>query len=192
MPSQQEKRFGLMGVRLLQPRKMWIENEHGQAIVEFALILPILLILLLLPIDFYRYIDMKMLLNSAASESLSQLDYASVSSGSTASNLMNTIHLTYGDQMDTGRVTINKLELGSTDTKNYTYYVYSSDKADPSNFWNQFEERPSTYQCQSVELQLSYELQPITFWGRWMLGSSCRINSRCFSRAIYAGGYATP
>lgn len=169
--------------------KTWIKDEHGQAIVEFALILPILLILLLLPVDFYRCIQVKMLLNSAASESLSQLDYSSVANGSTVNDLIGTIHLTYGDQLDTGRVTINRLDLGSTDTKNYTYYVYSSDRANTSNFWNQFEERPSTYQCQSVELQLSYELQPITFWGRWMLGPSYQINSRCFSRSLYVGGY---
>lgn len=168
------------------------ECESGQAIVEFALILPLLLLILLLPIDFYRCINTKMILNSAASESLCQADYASVANGTLANDLMDTIRATYGDQLDAGRVTVEKLDLGAKSTETYTYYVYSSDKADPGNFWNQFESRPSSYEGQHIELQLSYEVEPITIWGEMFLGTSYQVKSRSFSRTIYAGGYTTP
>lgn len=163
--------------------------ECGQAIVEFALILPILLLLLLLPFDFYRCINMKMILNSAASESLCQVDYASIANGTLANDLMDIIRTTYGDQLDAGRVTVEKLDLGAKSTETYTYYVYSSDKADPGNFWNQFESRPSSYEGQHIELQLSYEIEPVTMWGEMFLGASYQVKSRSFSRTIYAGGY---
>lgn len=165
------------------------ENERGQAIVEFALILPILLIILLVPVDFYRCINATMTLNSAVSESLCQLEYSSVANNTVPNDLMSAIRSTYGDKLDVGMVTFKNLDVQSEDTENYTYYVYSSDRADPSNFWNQFEARPSSYQCQNVTVQLTYDLHPITPWGQMFLGSTYQVTSRNFSRALYAGGY---
>lgn len=49
-------------------KKDLIKNESGQSLVEFALILPILIILLSMVVDVWRVYDTKLLLQSVASE----------------------------------------------------------------------------------------------------------------------------
>ena len=49
-------------------KKDLIKNESGQSLVEFALVLPILIILLSMVVDVWRVYDTKLLLQSVASE----------------------------------------------------------------------------------------------------------------------------
>ncbi len=168
----------------------WRKTETGQSLVEFAIILPILVLLLTLPVDFFRYINTKMILSSAASESIGQLNYASVSSGSAEADIKKMINDYYGDRLDNDKVQID-FNKGSLVKKNYTYYVYSSDKADPNplNYGKQFEKRPSSYQCMEIQVQFSYELSPITYWGVLFLGNTFDIKTPAYTRKVYAGGY---
>ncbi|WHH57945.1 TadE/TadG family type IV pilus assembly protein [Petroclostridium sp. X23] len=168
----------------------WRKAETGQSLVEFAIILPILVLLLTLPVDFFRYVNTKMILSSAASESISRLNYASVSSGNAVNEIMQTINDYYGDRLDSSRVQIS-FNMGSLEDENYTYYVYSSAKAnpDPSHYWDQFEDRPASYQCMEVQVQFSYELSPITYWGVLFLGSTFDVQTPAYTRNVYAGGY---
>ncbi len=176
---------------LAEKKQTSIAKESGQSLVEFALLLPILMLLLLIPVDLYRYANAKMILKSAASEGISQLTYADVSTGDTANALRQTVEDYYGDKLDTGRVTISLLNESPPFAENYTYYVYSSEKAieNPTNFWNQFESRNSSYKCMEVQVQMTYTLKPVTFWGSLLLGSSFDVVTPVYSRDVYVTGY---
>lgn len=165
-------------------------DESGQSFVELAMILPILIILLTLPIDYFRYISTKTILSSAASDSIVQLNYASIASGTAVADIKTTLNINYGDRLDTGSVLVT-FDTSAPVTKDYSYYVYSSALADPDpeDYWNQFEDRESNYQVEDVELQFSYELTPITFWGKLFLGSSINVQTPVYTRSLYAGGY---
>lgn len=167
----------------------WRQSEQGQSIVEFAIIIPILILLVMLPVDYFRYINTRMLLCSAASEGIGQLTYASIDNGTVSSDFINTLNTAYGDRLDIGRVTISTMNYGAVTKQNYTYYVYSSDKADPLNYWNQFDQRPASYQCAEVEIQLTYTIEPLTFWGSMYLGDKINITTPVYTRSVYAGGY---
>ena len=168
----------------------WLSTEKGQSLVEFAIILPILVLLLTLPVDYFRYINTKMILSSAASECIGELNYTSVSSGNAVSDIKQTLDDNYGDRLESDEVGIS-FDKGSLDKKSYSYYVYSSAKADPdpSHYWNQFEDRPGSYQCMEVEVKFNYEMSPITYWGVFFLGNTFEVNTPVYTRKIYAGGY---
>lgn len=166
-------------------------TENGQALAEFGILLPVLILLLLVPVDLYRFANAKMILKSAASESINQLTYADISSGNAANTIRQTVEEYFGDKLDTGRVTISVLNEMPSVAENYTYYVYSSDKAvkNPGNFWAQFENRNSSYKNMKVELQMTYTLNTVTFWGSFFLGDPFEVSTPVYSRNIYVTGY---
>ena len=168
----------------------WRKSEQGQSVVEFAVVLPVLILLFTVPIDFFRYINTRTLLCSAASESISQISYSSVQNNTLGADAMQLMQKTYGDRVDVGRVKISA-DSGSVEKKNYTYYVYSSDKAnaDPDDYWCQFDQRPSSYQCVDVRLQFSYDLTPVTIWGSLFFGDTFSVKTPIYTRSVYAGGY---
>ena len=171
----------------------WKKAESGQSLVEFAIILPILMLLLTLPVDFFRYLNTKMLLSSAAGESIGQLNYAAASSATAEDDILDTMSAYYGDRLDAGKVQVAKYDTGAINKKNYTYYVYTSDKAtpDPAHYWDQFDDRPSSYQCMEVQVQFSYEVPTVTFWGTLFLGNTYEVLTPVYTRSIYAGGYTS-
>lgn len=169
----------------------WKKTETGQSLVEFAIILPILVLLMTLPVDFFRYINTKMILNSAATECIGQLTYASVSSSSSLEmeeKIRDMICDYYGDRLDNEKVQIT-FTKGNHDTEDYTYYVYSSLLAGEANFGDRFEGRSSSYQCQEVQVDFSYQMSPITYWGEIFLGDTFDIQTPAYNRKLYAGGY---
>ncbi|SHI18926.1 TadE-like protein [Sporobacter termitidis DSM 10068] len=163
-------------------------DETGQSLVELALILPLLIMLLTVPVDYFRYINTKTILSSAASESIGQLSYASIDSGSADSDIRETARDCYKDRLDSNKIGVD-FTHGRLENVEYPYYVYSSDRQDPDNYWNQFDPRDSNYQTMEVHLQLSYELTPITFWGVMFLGDSINVQTPVYTRSVYAGGY---
>lgn len=166
-----------------------VKSEKGQAVVEFALCLSILLLMALAPVDYFRYIHTKIILSSAANESIGQLSYSSVISGTANGALMNAVTNYFGDRLDPDKVQIFYHYDGSVKKEDYTYYVYSSDRDDPTDYWNQFEGRQSNYEYAEVEVQLTYEITPVTFWGILYLGSTAEVKTPVYSRSIYAGGF---
>lgn len=168
----------------------WLDNEKGQSLVEFAIILPILILLLTLPVDYFRYINTKMLLNSAASESIGELSYTAVTTGNPDNELRQTLKDCYGERLDSDKVQIDFKDR-TLEKKDYTYYVYSSAKADsdPSHFGDQFEERPGSYECKEVQVQFTYEMSPVTYWGTLFLDDTFEVRTPVYTREIYAGGY---
>ena len=114
-----------MKVVLLLKFSKKVFSEKGQALTEFAIILPIILLLLMLPFDYARLIYTKMNLNSAATEALASLKPGDVggsgSSGSASQVILDSINRSYGRNIDVGRVSIDRLDVGNEGRKNYTY-----------------------------------------------------------------------
>ncbi|WP_159442039.1 TadE/TadG family type IV pilus assembly protein [Clostridium sp. Marseille-P2415] len=164
------------------------KDESGQSVLEFALILPVLVLLLTLPVDFFLYMNTQMTLSSAASECISRLDYSDISSGTVSNKVMQVISQNFTERLDPGMVNIKELNAGSSNKNDYSYYVYSSDLADPSDFGSQFEARPGSYQYTEVQLQLSYERSAVTFWGTLFLGNTYEVKTPVYSRNIYISG----
>lgn len=163
-------------------------SERGQALVEFALLLPVMILFLMLPFEYYRYIRTKMTLDSAACSSLAELDYGSVESSVTSAHIIGIIGRLYGGALKPADVAVDQLSVGGKSKEEYTYYVYSSDKAD-NDFADQFDRRDSNYQCREVKIRLSYQMRPVTLLGRMFLGDSYTIKTREYSRVVYSGGY---
>ncbi len=170
------------------------KGEKGQGIVEFAIILPILLLLLLVPIDLYRVINAKMVLKSAASESISKINYEDVGTEGLEGAILDIVDECFGDKFDMDKVEVSFLRESFPADKDYIYYVYSSDLADryPSNFQKQFDKRSSSYKYKEVELQMSYNIKPITIFGNMFIGDSFDVKTPIYKRDIYMSGYEKP
>ncbi len=165
------------------------KKENGQSVIEFALILPIMMLLFTLPVDFFLKMNTQMTLSSAASECISRLEYSDIVSGTGSNEVMEVIVDNYTERLDPGRVNIKELNAGSSNKNDYSYYVYSSDLANPSDFGSQFEVRPGSYQYTEIQLQLSYERSPVTIWGTLFLGNSYEVKTPVYSRDVYISGY---
>ena len=176
---------------LYKGRNKTESGESGQAIVEFAILLPVLLLLLMVPVDLYRYANTKMILKSAAGESLSRLTYPEVSSGAASASITDTITECFGEKLDAGKVEVSELNINPSITIDYPYYVYSSDRAsdNPDKFHEQFETRDSSYKTMEIQIQLKYPLTPVTFWGSLFLGDTFEVVTPVYTRDIYVVGY---
>ncbi|WP_276981245.1 TadE/TadG family type IV pilus assembly protein [Johnsonella ignava] len=163
--------------------KKFLKCELGQSVVEFALVFPILLLMFLPAMEYYRYIRTKMLLNTAASESL-----ATLISGQGESDIRATMNRTFSDKLDVNNIRIDFINSGDIDEP-YTYYVYSSDRsASGVAFSDQFEARPSRYVKNKISVQLSYTMRPITLFGEKFLGNTFTVRSKVFERDVYVKG----
>lgn len=165
------------------------KRESGQSMVEFALIAISLVLLLTIPVDLFRYINTLMTLNSATAEAASQLTYESLSAGTAAHDVLNTVNETYSDKLNS--VSISKLSPGSaTQEEEYTYHVYSSDKESRPQFSDRFEGRASNYHYKTVELQLTCEDDAITPFAALLFGGShWTISGDTVRRNVYVSGY---
>ena len=171
-------------------RKILQKREEGQAILEFLLTLIILIMLLYVPIELIRFINLRTLLCSVATESITQVRYSSVEHDTLTRDIDTIIRQTYGDRIDVNTISIHA-KAGEKGKKNYTYYVYSSELAqeDPDKFWDQFEKRPANYEYAEIELQLTSEYRPVTILGSLFVGDSVTVKTPTYDMAVYAGGY---
>jgi Flp pilus assembly protein TadG len=166
------------------------KDEAGQSLVELALILPLIIMLLLLPVDFFRYINTKMILSSAASDSIEQLQYTSIENNTVEADILNQVAVIYGDRLDASLVTVD-YESSAPTKEDYDFRVYSSRMAafDPDDYWDFFEEKESNFWTVKVRLQMSYDMRPITFWGVLFLGDTYTVRTPEFTRSVYKNGY---
>lgn len=162
------------------------KNEKGQSMTEFALILPLVLILMMVPIDAARIIHVKIALNSAATEAISQIDYSSL--GNISLKVNEVLNSSYGDVLDVGRVGIKTLSLGAKTKENYDYYVYTSEKAEKA-FPEQFDKRDGNFTSVGITLSLETELEPLTPLGKAIFGKKVKIDTRGYNRNVYLSGY---
>lgn len=165
------------------------KGEEGQSVLEFALVLPILILLLTVPLDFFIYMNTQMNLSSAASECISQLEYSDILAGTEGTTVREVLEDNFAKRLEPEKVKVEELKAESSRKHNYTYYVYSSDLADPANFAGQFESRPASYQSSTLTLQLSYERRAVTFWGAMFLGNTYEVKTPVYTRNIFVNGY---
>lgn len=164
-----------------------IKEESGQSFAEFALIIPILVLLLMIPIEYYRIISTKIILNSAASDALVQLEDKIITRDNLYSEISNNISKSYADSINVNKL-IKIVNLDNEIENDYKYYVYSSDKEN-SDFSKQFDIRDSNFKSQSVSLKLKYNVKPITLLGMTFLGDEFEVETREYKRDIYLEGY---
>lgn len=111
-------------------KKDLMKNESGQSLVEFALILPILIILLSMVVDVWRVYDTKLLLQSVASECAIHLaekdDVHKLRNRETElkESLNKLIDEQYGNRLDKNKRDIKVTLKDKTEEK----FVYRTDK----------------------------------------------------------------
>lgn len=91
--------------------KMYLKNKRGQAMVEFALILPLLLLLILGMIDFGRVINAYLVANHASREGVRQ---AAV--GKSDSEIVSIVNLTTAS-LDSSSISITITPQASSRTR---------------------------------------------------------------------------
>ena len=120
---------------------------------------------------------------------MSHLDYSDISSGTVSNKVTQIIMQNFTERLDPSKVNIEELNAAVSQKNDYSYYVYSSDRSNPSDFGSQFEVRPGSYEYTEVKMQLSYERSAVTFWGTLFLGNTYKVKTPVYSRDIYMSGY---
>ena len=155
--------------------KFFKKKEKGQSVVEFALVLPMLLLLLGMIVDVGRVLDAKILIENAACESIRQIN-----SRSTMVTDVNNILNTYYDRIDSTKL-VKSVTGTANATRNYTYHAYKSST-------NSFVSQPSYITYFDATVELTYTVNPLTPIGKLMLGNSVQIKSK-YIKMIYVGGF---
>jgi len=150
-------------------------SQKGQAMVEFALILPILLLLLGFTLDAGRIIDAKMLVQSATYEGIRQINSMS-NMDTQVENAIND----YSDRLQFDKLTITST-AGDTIKKNYTYHALSS------NGYN-FDKLPSYYTYFNATVTLEYNLPILMPQSKLFFGDEVKITST-FTSQVFLDGY---
>lgn len=152
------------------------KSEKGQSLVEFAMVLPILLIILGMAVDIARVVDAKILVQSAACESVRQ-----ISSRSTMTSEVNTVLATYYDRLNKTKLTTS-VTATSTSNRNYTYHAYNS-------LTGKFVDKSSYIKYFDATVNLTYKVPIITPMAQLVMGKEKVINSK-FTRMILEGGFS--
>ena len=183
-----------------------IREEDGQSILEFAFLLPVLLLLAVVPVDFFRYAVLRMNLRSAAVEALNQVtetDLSDGTKGKAVERIRASVERTFGESLPPVEVAFDftlaevKTEEDSRDEEGstfYYYYVYDSDLTGEEVYGNRFEKRKSHYAYYKTSLQLSCKFQPATLIGKGYFrfasdGDGVTVQSSVVKKDIFAEGY---
>ncbi len=178
-----------------------VREESGQSILEFALILPLLLLLALVPVDFFRYAVTRMNLESAAVDALNHVTGEDLSDGTKgkAEETIQTVLLNLYTGEGKPKISFDEFILVEGDENaEYPYYVYFSDRSGEDAFGDRFEKRFSNYSYYRASLQLSCDFKPVTLLGKgyFLFGSENRGDERTVTvyssvvrKDIFAEGY---
>lgn len=113
---------------LLKVVKKFYSNEGGQGLVQFAMVLPVLIIMLSMVVDLSRVINAKVLVNSAASECARYVVEKADEPGTITSYIDHIIKVNYGDRLDTSKLNAELSNATGVYTEKYTYHKNISDK----------------------------------------------------------------
>lgn len=176
-------------MRRLRFLRSVIVEEDGQEIVEFALIVTLLIVLLMVPVDVFRYANTRMILNDAATDAVSSVDYDSIEHNTYESKILRSVQDSYGTRLD--NVNIAEIKVQNDETKDpYTYHVFNSDKQGKLLYSDKFDGRSSNYHYKKVSLTLSCTEKAITpFGGMFFGGMKWTIKSDPKTCSVYTKGY---
>lgn len=171
-------------------KKDLIKNESGQSLVEFALILPILIILLSMVVDVWRVYDTKLLLQSVASECAIHLaekdDVYKLRNKELElkQNLNELIDKQYGNRLDRKKRNVT-VSLGKDEIKEtFTYHVDNNTNYrgnGPKNGLAQTKEITKKYKDASIKVTYDVDFwMPLTrlFYGGDKASVSSEITTR--------------
>ena len=164
-----------------------IAEEDGQEIVEFALIVTLLIVLLMVPVDVFRYANTRMILNDAATDAVSSVDYDSIERKTYKSKILRSVQDSYGSRLNDVKIVSFNMEGETQDP--YTYHVFNSDLQGKLNYADRFEGRNSNYHYQKVSLTLSCTEKAITPIGGLLFGTEWTIKSDPETCDVYTRGY---
>lgn len=165
-------------------------QEEGQELVEFALVATLMITLLMVPIDMFRYINTKMLLNDAVTGAVSSLTKESINSNHVSADIVSSVAQSYGGRLDASKLNVEDVHVSAPTKESYTYYVYNSDKEGAPDFSGKFDERASNYQYCAVSARLVYHETALTpIGGLFLGGSNWTITSDTKTNNVYLGGY---
>lgn len=161
-----------------------LKCETAQSLLEFALVFPLLLLVLAVIFDFGRIVDAKFLIQSAASEGIQQLSATNGAISETEINddMLHIVENDYDDRLDLSKLTISSSVDGPI-VKYYVYHVKSGYK------WVEVE---SNITYSNATVSLNYEvpiLFPVT---RLVLGETFPLSSTSTAQVILAGYQASP
>lgn len=176
-------------MRRLRFLRSVIVEEDGQEIVEFALIVTLLIVLLMVPVDVFRYANTRMILNDAATDAVSSVDYDSIEHNTYKSKILKSVQDSYGSRLD--NVDIAEIKVQNDETRDpYTYHVFNSDKQGELLYADKFDGRSSNYHYKKVSLTLSCTEKAITpFGGMFFGGMHWTIKSDPETCNVYTKGY---
>lgn len=112
---------------LLKVVKKFYSNEGGQGLVQFAMVLPVLIIMLSMVVDLSRVINAKVLVNSAASECARYVVEKADEPGTITSYIDHIIKVNYGDRLDISKLNAELSYEGDVEFEDYTYHKNKSD-----------------------------------------------------------------
>lgn len=158
--------------------------ETAQSLLEFALVIPILLVILAAIFDFGRVVDAKFLIQSAASEGIQQLSAidGTISEAEINADILCIVENDYDDRLDLSKLTISSSVDGPI-VKDYLYHVKSG------GIWVEVD---SNITFANATVSLTYEVPiffPIT---KLVLGESFPVSSTSTAQVILAGYQAPP
>lgn len=166
--------------------------EGGQAIVEFALVLVLLIVLLMVPVDVFRYINTRMILNDAATDAVSMVSNDSIESGTAEADILNSVNTSYGTKLK--NVQIDSFDASPEHPPaEYDYRVFNSDKQTDPDPSKRFDNRASNYHFRPVSLKLKCTEDAITPIGGALFGGMhWTITSDAVTCNVYTRGYVKP
>lgn len=175
-------------MRRLRFLRSMVAEEDGQEIVEFALILTLLIVLLMVPVDVFRYANTRMILNDAATGAVTSVDYDSIEHNTYRRKILDSVQASYDSRLSD--VEIVSFDVQNESKDDYTYQVFNSDKQNKTRYSEQFDGRDSNYHYKNVSLTLSCTEKAITPFGGMFFGSTTwTIKSDPKTCSVYTKGY---
>ena len=175
-------------MRRLRFLRSMVAEEDGQEIVEFALILTLLIVLLMVPVDVFRYANTRMILNDAATGAVTSVDYDSIEHNTYRRKILDSVQASYDSRLR--NVQIVSFDVQDETEDKYTYQVFNSDKQKDPQYSKQFDGRKSNYHYRNVSLTLSCSEKAITPFGGMFFGNTeWTIKSDPKTCSVYTKGY---
>lgn len=154
-----------------------MKKESGQSLVQFALILPIILLLFFTSVEFARIIDTKIILNSAACEIV-----RSIKKNTNINLNINTILIdNYAQQLNLDYLNFKTTSSG----EQKVYYKYHA----RSSVYGDFVEKTSYYKYEDITVYLNYKLELLSPVSNLIFKDPFIELSSKYSGKISTGGF---
>lgn len=116
-------------------KKVFLKNERGQALIQFALLFPLLFIILSMVVDTWRVVDAKMLVQSAASESALYMVEKSDNPGTVADYIETVLYNESEGRLDRSKLKVNIINYGGEKVEKHIFHSnYYDDKGTPFDY----------------------------------------------------------